>query len=83
MQERNRYTDKLRQILSLLTCILMIMAVSIMRDGRVWGHDLHAAGDSKSANGAISKDSCISTRGDGSMEINTSVIGKDIIGYGG
>ena len=83
MQKRNRYTDKLRQTLSLLTCILMIMAVSIMRDGRVWGHDLHAAAGPMPANGAVSKDSCIITRGDGSIEINTSVTGKDIMGYGG
>ncbi len=34
---KNNYSGKLQQLLSLLTCVLMVAAVSIRRDGKVAG----------------------------------------------
>ena len=73
------YSNKFHQVLSLLAVVLMMLAVSVRRDGKWLGHQLKpqptavakAAGDT------------VRTLPDGSMVINTTGLGKDIIGYGG
>lgn len=67
-----------QQILSLLTCLLLVMAVSIRRDGRLFGHDMQPANEVSS-----SATDMLRTLSDGTIVINTTGLGKDIIGYSG
>ncbi len=71
-------TTKWQQILSLVTCFLLVLAVSIRRDGKALGHDLRQEKKVTVAGGDT-----IKTLADGSVVVNTSPLGKDIIGYGG
>ena len=61
---------------SLLTAALMLMVVVLLRDGKVWGKELHPAPSTAQAD-------TLTTLSDGSLVVNTSELGKDIIGYGG
>lgn len=69
---------KLRQILSLIICFLMIMVVSIRRDHKVLGYDLR---QEKVGTEAVSD--TIKYLDDGIIEVNTTYLGKDIVGYAG
>lgn len=70
---------RLYQILSLITCILLVMAASIRRDGRILGHDLQQSDDTTVA----APSDTLRTLPDGTMVVNTTSLGKDIVGYGG
>ncbi len=65
----------------LVTCIIVIMTTSIMRDGKIAGFKLNekAVGKSKTAVTV----SPMRKLADGSVIINTTNLGKDIYGYGG
>ena len=54
----------------------MLMVVVLLRDGKVWGKELHPAPSTAQAD-------TLTTLSDGSLVVNTSELGKDIIGYGG
>lgn len=71
------YSGKLQQLLCLLTCVLMVVAVSIRRDGKVAGHDV------KDHQTASQKTEPMVVLEDGSVRLNTTELGKDIVGYGG
>lgn len=71
------YSGKLQQLLSLLTCVLLVMAVSIRRDGKVVGREL------KQQQANSTKTETMVVLEDGSVRLNTTELGKDIIGYGG
>lgn len=73
----NNYSRKLQQLLSLLTCVLLIMAVSIRRDGKVVGREL------KQQQTDSTKTETMVVLEDGSVRLNTTELGKDITGYGG
>ena len=73
----SNYSGKLQQLLSLLTCVLLIMAVSIRRDGKVVGREL------KQQEVDSTKTETMVVLEDGSVRVNTTELGKDIIGYGG
>ena len=73
----SNYSGKLQQLLSLLTCVLLVMAVSIRRDGKVLGYDL------KQQQTKTKKTETMVVLEDGSVRLNTTELGKDIIGYGG
>ena len=64
-------------MLSLLTCVLLVMAVSFRRDGKVVGHEL------KQQQTDSVKTETMVVLEDGSVRLNTTELGKDIIGYGG
>ncbi len=70
---------RLYQILSLITCILLVMAASIRRDGRILGHDLQPSDETTVT---VSSDT-LRKLPDGTMVINTTLLGQDIVGYGG
>lgn len=72
--------DKLLQILSLITCILMVLVVSIRRDGRILGNDLTTTENPSTT--PLSGET-LRMLPDGTMVINTTLPGKDIIGYAG
>ena len=72
--------DKIKQLLSLITCVMVIMGVAINRDHKVLGHDLATPQAAQSK--TIQADT-IRTEADGTIVINTTNLTKDISGYGG
>ena len=73
----SNYSGILQQLLSLLTCVLLVIAVSIRRDGKVVGREL------KQQQADSTKTETMVVLEDGSVRLNTTELGKDIIGYGG
>ncbi len=72
---------KLEQIILLATCLAIMMMAAMMRDSRVWGHtpsDGAQATDSTQAQADVMRQTA-----DGTLIVNTTAIGKDIVGYGG
>lgn len=68
-------------LLSLVVVMLVLSAAAILRDGRIFGHDLrqtHAA----VASVAQGSDT-LSVQPDGTFVVNTRVLAKDVQGYGG
>lgn len=82
---------KIGQAVSLITCCLLILAVAVQKNGRVFGHDLSPrAADIRSAQtsenqGArtVMADSAVRTEADGTIVISTATIGRDIRGFAG
>lgn len=72
--------NKLQHILSLATCLLMIMAVSIVRDGRVLGHEVADEGSRSEGKAPVPVER---TLDDGMVVINTTTLASDVQGYGG
>lgn len=70
--------NKLTHIISLLTCLLIIAAVAINRDQRIAGYELAP----KQTKEPQANDT-IRVLDDGTTVINTTALGKEIIGYGG
>lgn len=80
MVKRQRKGFMIR-LLSLVVVMLVLSAAVILRDGRVFGHDLrqtHAAVVSV-AQGSDT----LSVQPDGTFVVNTRVLAKDVQGYGG
>lgn len=64
-----------KHLLSIITCALMLMAVVIQRDGRLYGYNLVPE---------ETKDDAVLTHNpDGTILINTSLLSSEIKGYGG
>lgn len=80
MVKRQRKGFMIR-LLSLVVVMLLLSAAAILRDGRIFGHDLrqtHAAVVSV-AQGSDT----LSVQPDGTFVVNTRVLVKDVQGYGG
>lgn len=80
MVKRQRKGIMIR-LLSLVVVMLVLSAAAILRDGRIFGHDLrqtHAA----VASVAQGSDT-LSVQPDGTFVVNTRVFAKDVQGYGG
>lgn len=80
MVKRQRKGFMIR-LLSLVVVMLVLSAAAILRDGRIFGHDLrqtHAA----VASVAQGSDT-LSVQPDGTFVVNTRVLAKDVQGYGG
>ena len=71
------YSGKLQQLLCLLICVLMVVAVSIRRDGKVAGRYVNQQQT------VSPKTEPMAVLEDGSVQLNTTELGKDIVGYGG
>ena len=69
----------IQQILSFITCVLLIAAVSIRRDGKVLGHDFSAAETTETA----ATGDTLRTMADGTVVVSTQYLAKDVMGYGG
>ncbi len=72
-------TDKLTQALSLITCFLMILAVSLHRDGKWLGHEIKNEVNTEQ----VKETNPQTVMADGTIVINTKSLAKDIIGYAG
>lgn len=80
MVKRQRKGIMIR-LLSLVVVMLVLSAAAILRDGRIFGHDLrqtHAA----VASVAQGSDT-LEVQPDGTFVVNTRVLAKDVQGYGG
>lgn len=80
MVKRQREGFMIR-LLSLVVVMLVLSAAAILRDGRIFGHDLrqtHAA----VASVAQGSDT-LEVQPDGTFVVNTRVLAKDVQGYGG
>lgn len=80
MVKRQRKGVMIR-LLSLIVVMLLLSAAAILRDGRIFGHDLrqtHAAVVSV-AQGSDT----LEVQPDGTFVVNTRVLAKDVQGYGG
>lgn len=75
--DKNKSKKLWVNIASLLTVFLMMASVAILRDGRLLGRDLKAAG------GDAAKEIAVTDNPDGSVTVNTSGISSDFIGYAG
>lgn len=64
----------------LVTCLLVMLAVAINRDGKYFGKDLKAEKANKTQ---YEQTDTMRILDDGTVVVNTSILGKDIIGYGG
>lgn len=72
--------DKIPSLLSLLTCLLLILAVSLRRDGKTFGYEWTPQPQDTTA---LDPHLPLRTLDNGTMIINTTLLGKDIIGYAG
>lgn len=68
-----KINSKFRQILSLLICLLLMIAVAARRDKRLFGHDLGAQ-QSSTPTSVVSIDT---------MVVLTANLSSDVVGYGG
>ncbi len=73
-------TERIKHLLMLVTCLLVMLAVAINRDGKYFGKALKAEKANKTQ---YEKTDTVRTLDDGTVIVNTSKLGKDIIGYGG
>lgn len=64
--------ETLRQVCSLLTCLLMMLAVAVNRDGRMLGHSFSAAQENVTPTATTADD-----------VVSTAEAGRDIVGYAG
>ena len=70
------------RLLSLFVVVLVLSAAAILRDGKLFGHDLRHDVQATSAAVAVNSDT-LSVHPDGSIVVNTKPLAKDIQGYGG
>lgn len=66
--------QRLRMLVRLLTCLLILMAVAVQRNGSIFGHAIEADGDEV--------ENPVNYEGN-TVVVNTSTIANDIKGYGG
>ena len=65
-------------MLCLLTCLLMLAAMAVRRDAKIWGHDMKTQ---KSE--TIQSGDTVKAEADGTIVVNTAPLAKDVKGYGG
>ena len=69
------------RLLSLVVVMLVLSAAAILRDGRIFGHDLR---QTHAAVAFLAQGSdTLSVQPDGTFVVNTRVLAKDVQGYGG
>lgn len=74
-----KYT-KLQQVLSLITCVLMLLAVAINKNQQVLGHELNGKSEKSEKNTSVPTEQA---KNNGTVVISTQEIAKDVKGYGG
>lgn len=75
---------KLRQIVALLTVVLIFVVVAVQHDQKVFGVELKGSEETATQIVQISNDT-LTTEADGTMVVNTTPLGKEqkIVGYAG
>lgn len=77
MSETMRYR-KLQMVVRLLTCLLLLAAVALQRNGDLFGHSIEETPEL-----TTSSDTPVITFVDNGIIINTSTLASDVKGYGG
>lgn len=75
--------DKIKYIVNVLIVFLMIGAVSINKNGRILGESIIETQSKNTETTSESENPTQTVDNDGTIIINTTTIGKDIIGYAG
>ena len=70
------FSGRLGQYLSFLACLMLMLVVPIWRDGKIFGININTGDKEK-------KIETLTTTGEGMVIVNTTEIGKGIMGYGG
>lgn len=73
-------SDKLTQIISLITCLLLMVAVAINRDHKIFGQPLDKE---PSAQAKAQNTDTLRTLPNGDMVVNTTTLTPKVMGYGG
>ncbi len=73
------YTDKIRQVISLLVCLMIVASLAIVKQGKLWGHDFKQ----QNKQTQVADNDTLRTLADGTVIVNTSALGADITGYAG
>ncbi len=66
------------RLLSLFTVFLILASAAVMRNGKIFGHEIQATEDSSSL-----ENDTVTVLSDGTMVINTTYLAKDVTGYAG
>ncbi len=77
---------KIQQVVALLTCVLVFVAVAIQHNQKVMGVELNEAAMNSETHQAVQiSNDTISTEADGTIVVNTMPLGKEkkIVGYAG
>lgn len=69
--------NRLKQAITLLVCFIMMLAVSISRDGKIFGKKLNSPNEGTTVREVIKAES------DGTTSIYTYPLAKNVIGFGG
>ena len=69
-----------KQILCFTVCLFMMVSISVRRDGKLLGKPLYS---DSIENKVLPNSNSIKTLSDGTIVVNTTIIGKDINGFGG
>ncbi|MGM9802987.1 MAG: FMN-binding protein [Muribaculaceae bacterium] len=75
IKTKNDTSTTIRRICTLLTCILMLCAISITRHGSLFNYSIESQHDTDTAT--------VSTTKDGTIVVNSTNVARDIHGYGG
>ena len=79
MQENNRKSF-ITRLLSLIIVVLILAAAAILREGRIFGHDIN---DAHAQHRPVVQNEEMSVRADGTVVVSTLNLAKDVQGYGG
>ena len=74
-----RLLDQAQQAASLVVCLLVVASLAVVRHGELLGHEFGA----KAAMRAAVDNDTLRTLADGTMVVNTTKLGADIVGYAG
>ena len=77
-----KHFGKIQQLISLVICLIFILAVSIRRDGKILGHDIEQISNGNTDGNADGGDT-LRILDDGTVVVNTTTLAKDITGYAG
>lgn len=75
--------QRLQQVLTLVTCLMILAAAAILRDGRLWGCDINEKKPGDTGKADTPALTATSPEEKADMVINTTETGKDIMGYAG
>ena len=72
--------QKVKHILSFLTCLIVLAVAALTKEGKVFGHDFKAHKTDSTTTQSIDT---LQTLSDGTIVINSALLCKDVQGYAG
>lgn len=71
------------RVLTLLTVVMLLAAAAIVNNGKLLGHNMRPNETADTLHNNVSQNDTLRVAADGSMVVNTTVLGKDITGFAG